>query len=199
MKTNRFNRSKEVVDLGGFSIVKLGSLQLRERTHLLNLKKKALDQTQRLLDLAETISKQLDIPLQESWKVITEGLSSLEPAQQITVAPMLLELRDHSPESVYIHSAVVMLLQSRLENLAEINAELNEAFNILIPQPQAKEFDKVPFIDRLESKHREQLSRTIVDSLPEEYYELLVEFVSNEERQWKTPEPSDEPDPTDPK
>ncbi|MBI4739061.1 MAG: hypothetical protein HY785_22145 [Oscillatoriophycideae cyanobacterium NC_groundwater_1537_Pr4_S-0.65um_50_18] len=196
---NRFSRTKEIVNIKGFDLVKLGSLQLRERSKLMTIKAKVLDKTSQYLDLANKIAAELSITSTEAWKLFTEGLNSFEPEQQARVAPYLVEMQQKDSGTEYIYEAVVVILVSRLDSLKEISSELTEAFGIELDKALVTKFDKVPFCDRLQSKERDLICRQIVDSLPVDIYEALLDFAVGEESQWSTSPAEQEEVSDDPK
>jgi hypothetical protein len=198
MTTNRFNRTKELVNIQGFEFIKLGSLQLREQQYSLNIKKQTLDNTHRYIQLAKDISQAINITEKEAWTSFQSGLQGFTPEQQSIIAPILMEFSQYDATIIYGYEMVKMLLMTRLENITDIYQELNEAFNTSITEQQANLLDKLPNDQRLINPLRKQVCANIVDSLYIELYGELLEFITNEEQEWKTITPSNEPEPTDP-
>ncbi|HEY9699104.1 MAG TPA: hypothetical protein V6D10_17725 [Trichocoleus sp.] len=183
---------------------KYGSLQARERQYLLNVRRKLFDRTTALLDLARKIATELSISEQEAWEVLQTGAATADPETKSKLLPYLTELTEKlNPQYAalqYPREAVVLLFMSRLDTLKEIAADLEESFDISLDKKSVEKFDRIPTSERLQAKEREILSRQIVEQLPEDIFDALLEFVAGEERQWKDAESevAEEVNPNDP-
>lgn len=193
--TNRFGTRKEIVNVGGFDLIKYGSLQKREREYLLQVHRRLLNRTSIFLDMGRKIAQELGIPEKEAWALIQSGGVEADPEVKDKLLPYLVELNEKLDQKYvnleYVMEAAVMLLASRLDSLKEIAPDLNDAFGLAIPTRTITEFDKVPVGFRFTSEIRFQIAREIINGITEDIYEALVEFVANEERQWK-PEESEQ-------
>jgi hypothetical protein len=200
MKTkpsNRF-RKPEVVNLCGIELNKLGSLLKREREYLLETKSRLTSSVQTLLDLADEIAANLNIPQAEAWQILnSNGINSAGEDVKVRILPYLLRLQDSldssKVEEDYKDEAVLMILRSRLKPsfLEEIRSELDEIFDIKITDEQISKFKEVEYSDYLTDKIREEVCREIVSKLTEEIFEALLDFVLNEQSQWKSIDPSE--------
>ena len=200
MKNKTFNRFRkpEIVDLCGFQMSKLGSLLKREREYLLETKSRLTSSVQTLLDLADEIAASLNIPQAEAWQILnSNGINSAGEDVKVKILPYLLRLQDSldssKVEEEYKDEAVLMILRSRLKPafLEEIRSELNEAFDIRITDEQISHIKEVEYSDFLTDKVRAEVCSEIVSKLTEEIFEALLDFVLNEQSQWKNNDPSD--------
>lgn len=179
-KVNKFI-PKKIVDICGFRLRQYDCLLQRERIHLFKEKERIYSQVHSYWQIIVKYAEKKGIDYETA---ILQLQNATE--EDVELVPYLLELANTKAQSQfndieYGISIIVCILTSRLENkwLEDNKQDLAEAFELTI--------DDIDYIidcdinERLIDENVSKYIRQIVENLPTESYEQLLDFCINEE------------------
>jgi hypothetical protein len=166
--------SREIVEIAGFPLVKLGSLKVRERNWFNQDRVDNAKYSLKLAEIANAIAVEFEVSPERALEIVSNPRSG---------DPMLVQYADELaglPDRLYLDMtltsrSVTMFLSSRLEEgfLSKNSQAIGQRYGIEIDSEGEWE-------------------QAYTDELPESVIDAIVEFMNGETTRWKEPEPKPE-------